>query len=194
MPTGTNKTIEALLQESRKFPPPKAFAARAHVRSAAVYRAADRNFQKFWSDFAKELHWFKPWKKVLDWKPPRAKWFVGGKLNASVNCLDRHLAGPRRNKAALIWEGEPGDERVLTYRDLYREVCKFGNVLKKLGVKKGDRVTIYLPMIPELPVAMLACARIGAIHSVVFGGFSAESLSDGSSHQGARVRGTARGG
>ena len=194
MPTGTNKTIEALLQESRKFPPPKAFAARAHVRSAAVYRAADRNFQKFWSDFAKELHWFKPWKKVLDWKPPRAKWFVGGKLNASVNCLDRHLAGPRRNKAALIWEGEPGDERVLTYRDLYREVCKFGNVLKKLGVKKGDRVTIYLPMIPELPVAMLACARIGAIHSVVFGGFSAESLRDRINDQGARVLVTADGG
>ena len=194
MPTGTNKTIEALLQESRKFPPPKAFAARAHVRSAAVYRAADRNFQKFWSDFAKELHWFKPWKKVLDWKPPKAKWFVGGKLNASVNCLDRHLAGPRRNKAALIWEGEPGDERVLTYRDLYREVCKFGNVLKKLGVKKGDRVTIYLPMIPELPVAMLACARIGAIHSVVFGGFSAESLRDRINDQGARVLVTADGG
>ena len=194
MPTPTNKTIEALLQENRAFPPPKAFAARAHVRSASVYRSADRNYQKFWADFARELVWFKPWKKVLEWKPPKAKWFVGGKLNASVNCLDRHLDGPRRNKAAIIWEGEPGDQRVLTYRELHREVAKFANVLKKLGVRKGDRVTLYLPMIPELPVAMLACARIGAIHSVVFGGFSAESLRDRINDQGARVLVTADGG
>ncbi len=120
-----DETIEALLDERRAFPPGKAFARQANVRDASVYRKADRNFEKFWADFARELSWFKPWKKVLDWKPPRAKWFVGGKLNASVNCLDRHLDGPRRNKAALIWEGEPGDQRVLTYRELHREVCRF---------------------------------------------------------------------
>ena len=189
-----DETIEALLDERRAFPPGKAFSRQANVRDASVYRKADRNFEKFWADFARELSWFKPWKKVLDWKPPRAKWFVGGKLNASVNCLDRHLDGPRRNKAALIWEGEPGDRRVLTYRELHREVCRFANVLKSLGIRKGDRVTLYLPMIPELPVAMLACARIGAIHSVVFGGFSAESLRDRINDQGARLLVTADGG
>ena len=194
MPTETNKTIEALLQEKRTFPPPKAFAARANVKDKAVYGRADRDFEKFWADFARELEWIRPWKKVLDWKPPRAKWFLGGKLNASVNCVDRHVAGPRRNKAALIWEGEPGDQRILTYRELLREVGKFANVLKKLGVRKGDRVTLYLPMIPELPIAMLACARIGAIHSVVFGGFSAESLRDRINDQAARVLITADGG
>jgi acetyl-CoA synthetase len=190
----TDKTIEALLQEKRAFRPPKAFAARAHVKNASIYRRADRNFEKFWADFARELVWARPWKKVLDWKPPKAKWFVGGKLNASVNCLDRHVTGPRRNKAALIWEGEPGDQRVLTYRELHREVQKFANVMKKLGIVKGDRVTLYLPMIPELPIAMLACARIGAIHSVVFGGFSAESLRDRINDQGARLLVTADGG
>ena len=194
MPTDTNKTIEALLQEKRTFPPPKAFAARANVKDKAVYARADRDFEKFWADFARELVWTRPWKKVLEWKPPKAKWFLGGKLNVSVNCVDRHLDGPRRNKAALIWEGEPGDQRVLTYRELHREVSRFANVLKKLGVKKGDRVTLYLPMIPELPVSMLACARIGAIHSVVFGGFSAESLRDRINDQGARVLVTADGG
>ena len=174
----SKKTLEALLLEKRRFPPPKAFARTAHVSSPAVYKKADRDFRKFWEGFAKELDWIRPWKKVLDWNPPDARWFVGGKLNASANCLDRHLLGPRKNKAALVWEGEPGDQRTLTYRDLHREVCRFANVLKRLGVKKGDRVALYLPMIPELPVAMLACARIGAIHSVVFGGFSAESLRD----------------
>ena len=188
------KALEALLLEKRRFPPPKRFAKSAHVRHASVHRRADRDFRKFWERFAKELDWIRPWKKVLDWKPPKAKWFVGGKLNASVNCLDRHLAGHRKNKAALIWEGEPGDQRTLTYRDLYREVCKFANVLKSLGVKKGDRVTLYLPMIPELPIAMLACARIGAIHSVVFGGFSAESLRDRINDQKAKVLVTADGG
>ena len=188
------KTLEALLLEKRRFPPPKEFAKKAHVSNTAVHRKADRDFERFWEGFAKELDWIRPWKKVLDWKPPKAKWFVGGKLNASVNCLDRHLAGPRKNKAALVWEGEPGDQRTLTYRDLYREVCKFANVLKSLGVKKGDRVTLYLPMIPELPVAMLACARIGAIHSVVFGGFSAESLRDRINDQAAKVLVTADGG
>ncbi|MGH9398929.1 MAG: acetate--CoA ligase [Thermoanaerobaculia bacterium] len=194
MPSKSDKAIEALLSEKREFKPPRQFARNAHVASASAYRKADRNFEKFWADFARELSWFKPWKKVLDWKPPRVKWFVGGKLNVSVNCLDRHLAGPRRNKAALIWEGEPGDQRTLTYRDLYREVCKFANVLKRFGIRKGDRVTLYLPMIPELPIAMLACSRIGAIHSVVFGGFSAESLRDRINDQGARLLVTADGG
>jgi acetyl-CoA synthetase len=194
MASSTEKTIDALLKESRRFPPPKEFTARANVRDRGIYRRAERNFQKFWEGFARELSWFRPWKRVLDWKPPRAQWFVGGKLNISVNCLDRHLHGPRRNKAALVWEGEPGDQRVLTYRELHREVCRFANVLKGLGVRKGDRVTLYLPMIPELPIAMLACARIGAIHSVVFGGFSAESLRDRINDQGARILVTADGG
>jgi len=188
------KTLEALLLEKRRFPPPRAFRKAAHVSSDAAYRRADRDFERFWERFAEELDWFKTWKKVLDWKPPKAKWFVGGKLNVSVNCIDRHLSGPRRNKAALIWEGEPGDRRTLTYRDLHREVCQFANVLKSLGIRKGDRVTLYLPMIPELPIAMLACTRIGAIHSVVFGGFSAESLRDRINDQGARVLVTADGG
>jgi acetyl-CoA synthetase len=194
MPSKPGKAIEALLQEKREFRPPKDFVAQANISSSGIYKQADRAFERFWAGFARELHWYKPWKKVLDWKPPKAKWFVGGKLNIAYNCIDRHLSGPRRNKAALIWEGEPGDQRTLTYRDLYREVCKFGNVLRRLGIKKGDRVTLYLPMIPELPIAMLACARIGAIHSVVFGGFSAESLRDRINDQGARLLVTADGG
>jgi acetyl-CoA synthetase len=188
------KTLEALLLEKRRFPPKKAFSKQANVRDASTYRKASRSFEKFWAGFAKELDWIKPWKKVLSWKPPDAEWFVGGKLNVSVNCLDRHLSGARKNKAALIWEGEPGEQRTLTYRELHREVCKFANVLKSLGVRKGDRVTIYLPMIPELPVSMLACARIGAIHSVVFGGFSAESLRDRINDQRAKLLITADGG
>ncbi len=172
------KTIEALLEERRTFAPPKKFKEKAHVKSDSIYAKANRNITAFWEGFAKELDWYKRWKKVLDWKPPHAKWFVGGKINVSYNCLDRHIKTTRKNKAAIIWEGEPGDSRVLTYWDLYREVNKFANVLKNLGVKKGDRITIYLPMIPELPIAMLACARIGAPHSVVFGGFSSESLRD----------------
>jgi len=194
MTSQPDKTIEALLEEHREFAPPEDFAKQATVRDPTVYRTADRDFEKFWEDFARELDWYEPWKKVLNWKPPKAEWFVGGKLNASVNCLDRHVAGPRKNKAALIWEGEPGDQRVLTYRELLREVSRFGNVLKSLGVGKGDRVTLYMPMIPELPIAMLACARIGAIHSVVFGGFSAESLKDRINDQGAKVLVTADGG
>jgi len=186
--------IEALLEERREFPPPEEFAKQANVRDPSIYRTADRDFEKFWEDFARELAWYKDWKQVLEWKPPKAEWFVGGKLNASVNCLDRHVSGPRKNKAALIWEGEPGEQRVLTYRQLLLEVSKFGNVLKSLGVGKGDRVTLYMPMVPELPVAMLACARIGAIHSVVFGGFSAESLRDRINDQQAKVLVTADGG
>ena len=166
--------IEALLREKRKFPPPKAFVKHAVVNKASIYAEAARNPVRFWEERARELHWFKPWKKALEWKPPYAKWFVGGKLNVAYNCLDRHVAGPRQTKAALIWEGEPGDTRTLTYWDLYREVQRFAAALKRHGVRKGDRVTIYMPMVPEVPIAMLACARIGAAHSVIFGGFSPE--------------------
>lgn len=188
------KTIEALLEEKRSFPPPKKFREKAHVKSDSIYTKASRNISAFWEGFAKELHWYKRWRKVLEWKPPHAKWFIGGKLNVSYNCLDRHLNTARKNKAAIIWEGEPGDSRVLTYWDLYREVNKFANALKNLGVKKGDRVTIYLPMIPELPIAMLACTRIGATHSVVFGGFSSESLRDRINDSQAKILITADGG
>jgi len=170
--------IDDLLREDRTFPPPADFRARAVVSDDSLYAEAERDPDAFWAKFAGELEWSRRWDKVLDWQPPNAKWFVGGTLNASVNCIDRHVRGPRRNKAALIWEGEPGDRRTLTYHDLYREVSKFANVMKSLGIQKGDRVSIYLPLIPELAIAMLACARIGAIHSVVFGGFSAESLRD----------------
>jgi acetyl-CoA synthetase len=170
--------IDALLKEDRAFPPPEAFRKDAHVNDARVYDEAARDPEAFWARFAGELEWSAPWTKVLEWNPPHAKWFVDGKINASVNCLDRHLRTARRNKAAIIWEGEPGDRRTLTYYDLHREVCQFANVLKSLGVQRGDRVALYLPLIPELAIAMLACARIGAIHSVVFGGFSAESLRD----------------
>jgi len=172
------KTIESLLKEKRTFSPSKKFKEKAHVNSEAIYRSAKRNPEKFWEDFAKELDWFKKWRKVLSWKPPHAKWFLGGKINVSYNCLDRHITTHRKNKAAIIWEGEFGKTVTLTYWELYREVNKFANVLKGLGVKKGDVVTIYLPMVPELAIAMLACARIGAPHSIVFGGFSPESLSD----------------
>jgi acetyl-CoA synthetase len=170
--------IADLLQEDRSFSPAPEFAAQASVNNADVYARATRDPETFWADFARELEWSTPWTQVLDWQPPHAKWFVGGTLNASVNCVDRHARGPRRNKAALIWEGEPGDRRTLTYFDLYRQVSQFANVMKGLGVKRGDRVALYLPLIPELAIAMLACARIGAVHSVVFGGFSSESLRD----------------
>ena len=170
--------IDALLTENRKFKPSAEFRRGAVVNDPKAYDRA-KNHEKFWATQARTLlHWFKPWKKVLQWKPPHAKWFVGGKLNVSYNCVDRHIDGPLRNKAALVWEGEPGDRRTLTYWDLYVEVQKFANVMKKLGVTKGDRVAIYMPLIPEAAVAMLACTRIGAIHSVVFGGFSPESLRD----------------
>src|SRR6188768_2179291 len=174
----TPDTIADLLQEDRQFPPTDAFRAQANAATGDVYARAERDPEGFWEGFARELEWFTPWTQVLDWKPPHAKWFVGGTLNASVNCVDRHVRGPRRNKAAIIWEGEPGDRRTLTYFDLYRQVSQFANVLKSLGVKKGDRVALYLPHVPELAIAMLACARVGAVHSVVFGGFSAESLRD----------------
>jgi acetyl-CoA synthetase len=180
--TSPNANITSVLKETRLFPPPRDFAAQAHIKSAAEYeklwnRAKD-DPDSFWAEQAATLHWFKKWDKVLVWNEPHAQWFVGGKLNACFNCLDRHLNGPRKNKAALVWEGEPGDSRVLRYQDLHREVCKFANVLKKLGIKAGDRITIYMPMIPEAVIAMLACARIGATHSVVFGGFSSEAVAD----------------
>jgi acetyl-CoA synthetase len=171
--------ISALLHEYRVFAPTAAFTAQANVRDESPYDKAERDYEAFWAAFAAELDWSRRWNKVLDWTdPPNAKWFVGGQLNASVNCVDRHAATARRNKAAIIWEGEPGERRTLTYFDLYRQVSAFANVLKSLGVKKADRVAIYMPLVPELAVAMLACARIGAPHSIVFGGFSADSLRD----------------
>ena len=176
--TKGSSAVEALLKEKRKFAPPKEFVKRATANRAAVYSEAAKNPARFWERFARELDWFKPWKTTLQWKAPNAKWFVGGKLNVAYNCLDRHVATSRKTKAAIIWEGEPGDTRVLTYWDLYREVNRFAAALKRRGVKKGDRVTIYMPMVPELPIAMLACARIGAPHSVVFGGFAPEALRD----------------
>ena len=174
--------IESHLVEKRVFRPPKDFQRRARIKSLAqyqkMYRESIRRPDKFWTREAKELTWHKPWKRVLDWKAPFAKWFIGGQLNISENCLDRHLTGSRRNKAALLWEGEPGEKRTLTYQQLHREVCRFANVLKRNKIRKSDRVIIYLPTIPEAAIAMLACARIGAVHSVVFGGFSAESIRD----------------
>jgi acetyl-CoA synthetase len=174
-----NKVLEALLKEDRTFPPPAYFVEKALVKDTSFYEEAKKDREAFWAKQAENLDWFQKWDKVLDTSnAPFFKWFVNGKLNVSYNCIDRHLNTWRRTKAAIIWEGEPGDDRVLTYQDLYREVTRCANVLKELGVRRGDRVTIYLPMIPELPIAMLACARIGAPHSVVFGGFSAESLRD----------------
>jgi acetyl-CoA synthetase len=185
--------LATLLSEQRRFPPPAGFASSANGKEE-LYRAAERDREGFWADQARVLQWIRPWDRVLEWNPPHAKWFVGGKLNVSANCLDRHLAGPTRNKAALIWEGEPGDRRVLTYWDLAREVRKAANALKRLGVEKGDRVAIYLPMVPEAVIAMLACARIGAVHSVIFGGFSAESVRDRVNDAEAKVLITADGG
>ncbi|MGP0069384.1 MAG: acetate--CoA ligase [Isosphaeraceae bacterium] len=173
-------SITSVLQETRVFPPPEAFAHQAHISSLAQYEAlwnrAKDDPEGFWGEQARALHWSQPWDRVLDWQPPFAKWFVGGKLNAAYNCVDRHCEGPSKNKAALIWEGEPGDRRVLRYQDLQREVSKFANVLKGLGVRAGDVVAVYMPLVPELVIALLACARIGAPHTVIFGGFSAESL------------------
>jgi acetyl-CoA synthetase len=185
--------LDTLLSEQRRFPPSPAFAAEA-VGTRALYDAGARDREAFWAEQARALDWMRPWDRVLEWTLPHAKWFVGGKLNVSANCLDRHLASSLRNKAAIIWEGEPGDRRVLTYWDLAREVRRAANALKQLGVRKGDRVAIYLPMIPEAAIAMLACARIGAVHSVIFGGFSAESVRDRVNDARARVLITADGG
>jgi len=192
-------TIDSVLRETRVFPPPAGFAARASISGRAQYDALYRRSvddpEGFWAEMATRLRWSTPWTQVLDWQAPFSRWFVGGSLNVADNCLDRHVEGPRRNKAAIIWVGEPeGETRVLTYQALHREVCRFANVLKRLGVKKGDRVGIYLPMIPEAAVAMLACARIGATHGVVFGGFSAEALRDRMNDAQASVIVTADGG
>jgi acetyl-CoA synthetase len=178
MSDGRRREIDVLLHEERLYEPHADFRRSAAVGDDTPYRKARADREAFWASWAEKLHWFRKWDAVLQWEPPFARWFVGGKLNVAYNCLDRHLDGWRANKAALIWEGEPGDRRVYTYRQLHREVSQFANALKKLGVAKGDRVAIYLPMIPEAAIAMLACARIGAPHSVVFGGFSAKSLRD----------------
>ena len=179
---GKSGRIESVLDEQRKFEPSAEFRAAAHIGSLEeyerIYRESVEQPEKFWAGIASELHWFKKWDRVLEWDAPWAKWFAGGQLNLSYNCLDRHVQGPRKNKAAIVWEGEPGEVRTLTYQQLHRKVQKFANVLKSRGIQKGDRVAIYMGMSPELAIAMLACARIGAPHSVVFGGFSANALVD----------------
>jgi acetyl-CoA synthetase len=172
------QNIEALLSEKRVFDPSESFRSRAIVSDPSIYETANADHQRFWAEQAEQLTWFKPWDTVMDWKPPWVTWFAGGTLNVSVNCLDRHVETGGGDKVAYYWEGEPGDARVITYGDLQEEVCRFANALKGLGVQRGDRVNIYMGMVPELPVAMLACARIGAPHSVVFGGFSSEALRD----------------
>ncbi len=196
------ENIKSVLVEKRVIKPPKPFARKAHIKSmkqyASLYRESIRSPEKFWGKMAKDLYWFKPWKKVLAWKEPFAKWFVGGQINVSANCLDRHLLTWKKNKAAIVWEGEPlkdgrPEVRTLTYQQLHREVCKFANVLKSMGIGKGDRVIVYMPMIPELAISILACARIGATHSVIFGGFSADAIRDRVNDCGARLIVTADG-
>lgn len=178
-------------EENRVFKPSKEFARAAEIKNFAEYKKLHakslKSPEKFWAREASNLVWSKKWKKVLNWNLPYAEWFIGGQLNASENCLDRHLDGPRRNKAAIIWEGEPGDKKTLTYQQLHREVCVFANILKRNGVKKGDRVLIYMPLVPEAVIAMLGCARIGAVHTVVFGGFSSDSIKDRLADSGAKI-------
>jgi len=175
-----SQNFDSLLRENRLFPPPAEFSARAHIRSReeyeAMYKRSIEDSDAFWTEAASELEWFAPWSKVLEWNVPHAQWFVGGKLNLCHNAVDRHALGSRADKTAILWEGEPGEVRKLTYAELHAEVQRFGNVLKDLGTKKGDRVAIYMGMCPELAIALLACARIGAVHSVVFGGFAAHAL------------------
>ena len=177
-----SQDLDSILRENRVFPPPEEFSRKAHIKSLeeyeVLYKKSIEDPEAFWAGVAQELHWFKPWEKVLEWNLPWAKWFVGGKINLSYNCLDRHLDGPRRDKTAIIWEGEPGEVRKLTYAELHAEVQKFANALKALGIKKGDRVAVYMGMTPELAIALLACARIGAVHSVIFGGFAAHAIAD----------------
>ncbi len=186
--------IASLLSEHRVFEPPEDFQARALVRDRSIYERAEADHEAFWAEQAEGLSWSRPWDTVMEWTPPWVRWFAGGQLNASTNCLDRHVEAGGGDKVAYHWEGEPGEERTITYRELLEEVCRFANALRSLGVRKGDRVAIYLGMIPELPVAMLACARIGAAHSVVFGGFSSESLRDRINDAEATVLITADGG
>ncbi len=198
MSDNTPTVIESTLQETRIFPPPLEFAQQAHIKSfeeyEAIYNKAAENTEEFWESVAENLHWFKKWDTILKWEEPHAEWFVGGKTNASFNCLDRHLETYRKNKAAIIWEGEPGETRTLTYQQMHREVSKFANVLKKCSVKTGDRVALYMPLVPELAIAMLACARIGATHTVIFGGFSADAIRDRVNDCGCKLIVTADGG
>jgi len=174
----TNPAIENLFKETRTFPPPEEFKSHALVTDRSLYERAEQDFEAFWADEARRLRWMREWDKVLEWDLPFAKWFVGGQLNVADNCLDRHVDAGGGDKVAYYWEGEPGDTRTITYAELRDEVARFANALKDLGVRKGDRVNIYMGMVPELPIAMLACARLGAPHSVVFGGFSASALRD----------------
>ncbi|MGH2450781.1 MAG: acetate--CoA ligase [Candidatus Limnocylindria bacterium] len=192
--TDRGTALEALAFEERRFPPPAAFAAAANVRDPAVYQAAERDLEAFWAARAEDLRWSRRWDSVLEWAAPYAKWFGGGRLNVSENCLDRHVAAGRGDRVAYHWEGEPGDRRTVTYAELLAETQRCANALKALGVRAGDRVAIYMPMIPELPVAMLACARIGAPFTVVFGGFSAEALAGRINDSEAKVLVTADGG
>jgi acetyl-CoA synthetase len=183
MESGTiHPNLSSILREHRVFPPPAEFAAQAHVKSLeeyeSLYRRSIQDPESFWAEIARELHWFTPWTRVLDWQPPSARWFVGGKINLCYNCVDRHALSDKKDKVAILWEGEPGETRTLTYGELYLEVQKFANVLKGLGVRKGDRVAVYMGMTPELAIALLACARIGAVHSVIFGGFASNALVD----------------
>src|SRR5215207_2815741 len=177
-----SSSIESILHESRMFPPSKEFSESAYIKSfeeyEKIYNEAAKDPAAFWAKQAEALEWFQKWDTALEWNEPFAKWFVGGRLNISYNCLDRHLYSHRKDKTAIIWEGEPGEIRTLTYAELHAEVSRFANVLKKLGVKTGDRVALYMPLIPELAMAMLACARIGAPHTVIFGGFSADAIRD----------------
>lgn len=180
--TSPDPNLDSTLREHRVFPPPAEFAAKARIKSLAeyeqMYRRSVDDPESFWAEAARELHWFKPWEKVLDWNLPWAKWFVGGKINLSYNCVDRHALGDKRDKVAILWEGEPGEVRKLTFGDLHAEVQRFANALKNLGIQKGDRVAVYMGMTPELAIAILACARIGAVHSVIFGGFAAHAIVD----------------
>lgn len=198
MSSQASGALDTVMQEARVFPAPADFVSKARIKTLAdyqkLYQQAKQDPSAFWGGLAKELHWFRPFDKVLEWNEPYARWFVGGQTNVSHNCLDVHLNSPRRNKAALVWEGEPGETQTLTYQALHREVCKFANVLKGLGVGKGDVVSIYMPMVPELAITMLACARIGAVHSVIFGGFSSEAISDRNNDAKAKVVVTADGG
>ena len=186
--------LDALLQENRRFRPPATFVDQANINDQDIYEIAASDPEGYWSKWAAELDWFEPWKRVLKWSPPHAEWFTGGRINVSYNCLDRHVESGRGDRTAIIWEGEPGDARTFTYAELHGEVSRFANVLRGLGVEKGDRVTIYLPMIPEAAIAMLACTRIGAVHSVVFGGFSPDSLADRNNDAESKLLITADGG
>jgi acetyl-CoA synthetase len=196
--SSVTSNIESVMHEERVFPSPENFRQSANINSVEEYERlcteAHESPETFWGRMAEELHWFKKWETVLEWNLPHARWFIGGKTNVAYNCLDRHLQTWRRNKAAIIWEGEPGDQRTLTYQQLHREVCRFANVLKRAGVETGDRVALYMPLIPELAIAMLACARLGATHSIIFGGFSSAALIDRINDAGCKLVVTADGG